>query len=589
MIFNIPSELRGAYKGEQKVHDAFKKMFAEKKYFAIHSVGLANHETKKKGECDFILITDMGILCLEVKGSYTVTYTKKVDRQDMPNAKHDLWDYGGDMVKKESPFDQAEGAVEAVHKILGSRDKRRRNKFIIGRGVIFTELEFNDTSLEWDLKEVCSAQRFRYDFEGFIKELYQFHEERVRDTLRKGRNVTLQNIKPNLDDLKWAVQCIRPDIAHFSLMSLEASKDEIIRLEDKQTVLIDSLIKKDTNQCVIDGGPGSGKTVIIMEAISRLKRDEDILLVCFNKQLADYLQFRLSSFAKVTVRHFHNLMEIYCKAADISIPETKDENYFSDGLPNLFEEAIIKLITNDNLPQYDWLFIDEAQDFLDEKSFYNLMELIRGDNDKKNFVISADSNVQSEIYRKLDHEFLEKLKQREKILHLPLFANYRNPRILSSRAAIIASIEKPENARIFSSSPKLYHLDNQDPQSLKLKLNEILGALLKKGVKPEEITILTMKKRTRSVLLKMNFVAGCNLFDMKLGQIWASKSKNIGWSTAASFKGLENHYIILIEAESDNLTDWQRSMLFVTITRTKTEFIFIGNKDGLTYRAISNR
>ena len=48
MIFNIPSELRGAYKGEQKVHDAFKKMFAEKKYFAIHSVGLANHETKKK-------------------------------------------------------------------------------------------------------------------------------------------------------------------------------------------------------------------------------------------------------------------------------------------------------------------------------------------------------------------------------------------------------------------------------------------------------------------------------------------------------------------------------------------------------------
>ena len=96
-------------------------------------------------------------------------------------------------------------------------------------------------------------------------------------------------------------------------------------------------------------------------------------------------------------------------------------------------------------------------------------------------------------------------------------------------------------------------------------------------------------KRTRSVLLKMNSVAGYNLFDMKLGQIWASKSKNVGWSTAASFKGLENHYIILIEAESDNLTDWHRSMLFVTITRTKTEFIFIGNKDGLTYKAISNR
>ena len=29
-IFNIPSEFRGAYKGEQKAHEAFKNMFAEK-------------------------------------------------------------------------------------------------------------------------------------------------------------------------------------------------------------------------------------------------------------------------------------------------------------------------------------------------------------------------------------------------------------------------------------------------------------------------------------------------------------------------------------------------------------------------------
>ena len=78
----------------------------------------------------------------------------------------------------------------------------------------------------------------------------------------------------------------------------------------------------------------------------------------------------------------------------------------------------------------------------------------------------------------------------------------------------------------------------------------------------------------------MNSVAGYNLFDMKLGQIWASKSKNVGWSTAASFKGLENHYIILIEAESDNLTDWHRSMLFVTITRTKQNSFSLEIKTG---------
>ena len=166
------------------------------------------------------------------------------------------------MVKQESPFDQAEGAVGLYAKFCESGEKRRRNKFIIGRGD-FTELEFNDNSLEWDLKEVCSAQRFRYDFEGFVNNFTSFMRNVLSIRLEKEKRY-LQNIRPNLDDLKWAVQCIRPDIAHFSLMALEASKDEIIRLEDKQTVLIDSLIKKDTNQCVIDGGPGSGKTVIVM-------------------------------------------------------------------------------------------------------------------------------------------------------------------------------------------------------------------------------------------------------------------------------------------------------------------------------------
>ena len=85
----------------------------------------------------------------------------------------------------------------------------------------------------------------------------------------------------------------------------------------------------------------------------------------------------------MTVRHFHNLMETYCKAAEISLPEIKNDEYFSDGLSNLFEEAIIKLITDNNLTQYDWLFIDEAQDFLNENNFNNLMELIRGDSLKK--------------------------------------------------------------------------------------------------------------------------------------------------------------------------------------------------------------
>ena len=67
---------------------------------------------------------------------------------------------------------------------------------------------------------------------------------------------------------------------------------------------------------------------------------------------------------------------------------------------------------------------------------------------------------------------------------------------------------------------------------------------------------------------------------MKLGQIWASKSKNVGWSTAASFKGLENHYIILIEAESDNLTDYTDQCFLLLLRGQKQNSFSLEIKTG---------
>ena len=62
------------------IHPNVKSM-AEKKLFAIfrdapdsrdwqclHSLGLARHESKRRGEIDFLLLTSKGIFVLEVKG-----------------------------------------------------------------------------------------------------------------------------------------------------------------------------------------------------------------------------------------------------------------------------------------------------------------------------------------------------------------------------------------------------------------------------------------------------------------------------------------------------------------------------------------
>ena len=89
--------------------------------------------------------------------------------------------------------------------------------------------------------------------------------------------------------------------------------------------LLIKLIYRQINQSIIEGGPGSGKTILLLESIQRIDPTQKILLVCFNKQLSDYLAFRLKENKNVFIKNYHALMEYYCqKDNDEQVIETKD-------------------------------------------------------------------------------------------------------------------------------------------------------------------------------------------------------------------------------------------------------------------------
>ena len=166
MIFNIPEKYVGTNEGEKKVHAKLNNLFSGKKYFALHSVGLTNHTEKLNGECDFVIVSDLGIFCLEVKGG-------PVSRKVIQNIKNNSEDANYKWVystyeKNESPFAQAEGAIYPIQEALERKDRKRRMKFLIGRGVIFPDIEFKEESPEWDQDEICSKEMFDKNFE-FLK------------------------------------------------------------------------------------------------------------------------------------------------------------------------------------------------------------------------------------------------------------------------------------------------------------------------------------------------------------------------------------------------------------------------------------
>ena len=85
-------------------------------------------------------------------------------------------------------------------------------------------------------------------------------------------------------------------------------------------------------------------------------------------------------------------------------------------------------------------------------------------------------------------------------------------------------------------------------------------------------------------------LAGCRLWDLKRelssdGPLF----KGLNWSTVSSFKGLENHYILLIEGQNFNrASDWWLSQLYVALTRAKTEFLYFGEETDACWQELSN-
>ena len=60
-------QLRPRYLGEAKVYDLLARL-PEEHGFAVHSVNLPEHEYKRWGEADFVLVNRAGVTLLEIKG-----------------------------------------------------------------------------------------------------------------------------------------------------------------------------------------------------------------------------------------------------------------------------------------------------------------------------------------------------------------------------------------------------------------------------------------------------------------------------------------------------------------------------------------
>ena len=313
-----------------------------------------------------------------------------------------------------------------------------------------------------------------------------------------------------------------------------------------------------------------------MEAARRLSvAGNSVLLLCFNNNLSRFLSrdaahFRAAVKATTVHRFLGDIirrggagLELTSAHASISGDELFDEAY-----QRLFETAAEALIAEGDLPQFDVVIIDEAQDVLNTQ-IMNCLDLILAKGfSKGRWLVFMDRGLQSFVYKRLDENVLAHLNSFGTVT-VTLDQNFRNPRHIVTEMCRLIHAPAPICRRELTSNVEYrVYADNNEQGK---KLRSILVELLRDGVSPRHISILAAKNVEQSIVRLNPPDVGQPIYvlDAKSGTV---AKEAITAATISSFKGLENDFIILTDLSAELLTSgWGRSIIYVGMTRARTK------------------
>jgi hypothetical protein len=227
--------LRPKYAGEAKIYTLLSRVPGAG--FAVHSVNLPDHQYKRWGEADFVVVAQSGVTLLEVKGG-TVSLTGREWRYE--NAR-------GQLIRStEGPARQALSAAIALEEILlNTMHKTLRCRW----GVCFPLCKFSRTVAELPASRLADISICSNDqsFQEWLQNIPSDSHNTEDDTLDDHQ---IEHIREILVPLLSASNSLGLAANSISRRSFE--------LTEQQFQILDSL--EATPRLCISGGAGTGKT-----------------------------------------------------------------------------------------------------------------------------------------------------------------------------------------------------------------------------------------------------------------------------------------------------------------------------------------
>ena len=532
-------------KSEQKVYKALLEQLPDD-WLVVHSLEFikqtSKHNSHGDREADFVVFTpNYGVLVIEVKGG-GIEYNNQIDQWyslDRYNNKHEI----------KNPLAQAKDAKYEIRDHLAHRGKKN---ILLAHGALFPDiLNINSLSNPAIANEILGGSNELKDLKKWILSIFDYWGGEQQNY--KQLEVSGVNIANQIYGKQVSIQ--------QSLSSIiEEEIEKQIQLTNQQKSILRQLRKR--NKAVIEGGAGTGKTVLALDHAQNLAMQGlNVLLLCYNQKLGNSLKEKSLGIDNLHSMSFHQFCDWRIRQvkndtnrdllleSKINYPnEDKFDVWMPDALTESYDISPIA---------YDVIIIDEGQDFKDE--YWLAIEVLREKNINSKLYIFKDSN--QAIYSSTDDLPIN-------CESLFLFDNCRNTKTIHKLAYQYYQGEEVEAPKIDGELTQYIVKDSFEEQAFEID-KKVAELIHKEDIKPTDIAIIVMD----------NFnIAQELLRKTKNNKLWAFKEfspqSRVLVETAKRFKGLESKIIFLWILDSSNMSE---KMLYVSISRARFRLWIIGD------------
>jgi hypothetical protein len=494
-----------------------------------------------EGEADFVLLhANRGVLAMEVKGGGIAR-----------NAKTGLWssrDRHGIEHEIKDPFKQASNAANTLGRYARRVPRWAHADLPVARAVCFPDVHVQSRNiLPTDApRDIVLDRADLPDVLPCIERAYAFC-----------LGTSPRAFGPEGVDALRGLLARSFQIEVPFVGSLEADERRIFELTEAQFMALSLLSAQ--RRVRIEGGAGTGKTVLAVEKARRLaSAGHRTLFTCYTRALAEHVKDQLADVPNVVVETFHGLCVRAGQDLSLALPHPQaDGTYpaeaYSKHLPEALQTAL-----EQGWPRFDAIVVDEGQD-LEDLWWLLLQESLSG-GDQGLLYVFMDPGQR--MFGRKDVNFPSTL---------PLYTlthNLRNTRAIQTFAAplspgVLPGPSIPDGQpveRIVASSPD---------EQLRALVRTIDRLVVDEKVPVSSIVVVTCRKRDIALP-----TLGERLGAFPVTENPRDRTGAALVSSAWKVKGLERMVCVALVPESVERPRDDRA-LYVALTRGRSHLIVI--------------